>query len=179
MQAEALLAEARARAASITAAADERIGRRRSDALEAHERERRAAAELAVARSRRAARARLLAVRAGLLERVFAAATARLPDAAAGPAFRAELPARLAAARAALGDGPATLRGAPSLLATLRQMVKEGDGVAVRADPVVATGFVLASCDGALEIDETLATRLARRRQELALEIMRAIEADA
>jgi len=178
-QVDALLAAARARAERVTRTADEQDARCKSETLEARERAQRAAVELALARARRAARGRVLEARARLLEQVFGAARDRLPAAADSQAFRAALPARLAAARACLGDSPAAVRCAPALLPALRELSRETEGLALQPDPAIATGFVVASCDGALEVDETLERRLRRRRPALAIAVLRALEEQA
>jgi vacuolar-type H+-ATPase subunit E/Vma4 len=179
VQADALLADARERAARATAEAHERATRRKDDTLAAREHAQRTAAELALARARRAGRARVLEARAHLLDQVFRAAQERLPAAAASAEFRATLPDRLAAARACFGGAPAVLRCAPQLLDPLRKAVGRANGVTLRADAGVATGFVLESTDGALAVDETLATRLAQQRQALAVAVLAALQAEA
>lgn len=175
-EADALLAAARDRAARVGADAAARVARRRGETLGAREQALRAAAELAVAQARRAARARVLTARAAAMERVFAAAGAALPAAATSPPFLGSLPARLAAARACVGDAPAGVRCAPGLAAAV-QKVAGPNGLRVVADPAVATGFVLAADDGSLEVDETLAAQLARHRPQLAVDIVRALDA--
>jgi vacuolar-type H+-ATPase subunit E/Vma4 len=176
-QAESLVADARARAATATAAAEARVAGRRRELLDERERRQRATAETALVAARRAARGRALEARARLLERVFAVASARLPSVIGEDAFRAVLPARLAAARACLGGAPAVLRCAPSLATELRRRAK-GDGVAVEPDAAVATGFLVATRDGAVEVDETLQHALERRRPRLALDVVRALDGD-
>jgi vacuolar-type H+-ATPase subunit E/Vma4 len=178
-QADALLAGAREQAARAATEAHARVTRRKSETLAAREHARRTAAELAVARARRAARARVLEARARLLEQVFAAARERLPAAAASAQFLAAIPERLAVARACFGGAPVVLRCAPTLLGPLRNAVGTADGVTLAADPAVATGFVLVSPDGALAVDETLDTRLAQRRQELAVAVLAALGPEA
>jgi vacuolar-type H+-ATPase subunit E/Vma4 len=177
-EAAALLANARTEAASLTAEAAARITRRREATLGTQELALRAAAELAVAQARRAARARVLDARARAIGRVFTAVEERLPAVAVSPPFRGALAARLAAARACIGEGPAAIRCAPGLAPDLRRHIGGAKDLDVRPDPAVPTGFVLASGDGTLEVDETLSARLARRKQELAVEVARALEED-
>ena len=178
-EADALVADARARAAQHQANADARIARRRAESLQTSERTLRASAELAVAHARRAARNRVLEARARAIERVFAAVAAALPAAITTPPYLTVLPARLAAARACLGDSPAALRCAPSLEPALRPLAAASPALAVTPDPAMETGFMLMACDGSLDVDETLTARLARRRPELAVEIARALEESA
>jgi vacuolar-type H+-ATPase subunit E/Vma4 len=178
-EAAALLTEAKAGVARVTAAAEAHVARRRAETLGVREQELRAAAELAVARARRAARARVLDARARAIARVFAGVQARLPAAAGSAAFHATLPARLAAARACAGDAPVAVRCAPDLAPHMRSaLAGAAPAVAVQPDAAIATGFVLATTDGSLEVDETLEARLARRRQELTVDVARELEAD-
>ena len=175
-EAKALIDTARARAASITADAAARATQRRREQLAEQERALLATTELATAQARRAARARALQARERAVERVFAAVTAALPDAAASPAFLAALPARLAQARDCVGETPAVLRCAPALAPELRKLAAGTEGLSVVADAAMATGFVLSLCDGSLDVDETLAARLARQRPLLTVAIARALD---
>jgi V/A-type H+-transporting ATPase subunit E len=174
-EADALLTDARARAAGLQADADARMELRRRDTLEIAERAHRATGELAVAQASRAARARVLEARARAIEHVFAAVTAELPAAIASPAYLQSLPLRLAAARACLGDTPAAVRCSPSLLPALRAIAGTPP-LAVTTDGALGPGFVLAACDGSLDVDETLTTQLARRRPQLVIEVVRALD---
>lgn len=178
-QADALLAQARAAATRVAAASAERAAVRKRETLDARERAQRMHAELALARARRAARARVLEARARLLARVFAAAGDALAAAARSAAFTEALGQRLAAARVCLGEGDVVVRCAPALVEPIRQLVRGQREIAVRADAAVATGFVMATGDGAIAVDETLATRLSRRQQELALAVMAALDVRA
>ena len=175
-EADALLEAARARAASIAADAAARTAQRRRETLEVKERELVAAAELAAAQARRTARARTLQARERAIERVFAAVTAGLPDAAGSPAFLAALPARFAQARACVGETPGVVRSAPALVRALRKLAAGTEDLKVVADKAVATGFVLSAGDGSLDVDETLTARLARRRPQLAVDIAHALD---
>ena len=167
------LAEARAEAERITAADAAAIDRRRGETLGAREREHRAALEAALSTARRAARREVLEARERLLERVFAVARAKLAEALGQSAYRAALPGRVAAALACIGEADATLSCPASLAAGLREAVSGNGRVTVRVDPAVGSGFRLRTTDGAVEVDDTLETRLEARRPELAREALR------
>jgi vacuolar-type H+-ATPase subunit E/Vma4 len=94
----------------------------------------------------------VLTARARLLERVFAAATQRAAGWRWREGERERLAARVAAARRLAGGREVT--------------VEERDA-----------GFILATRDGRLIIDDTVPSRLERRRDRLAQEIVRRVDA--
>jgi vacuolar-type H+-ATPase subunit E/Vma4 len=179
-QAERLVAEARATADRLTSAAAEAIERRRGETLGAHEREQRAVVQAALSTARRAARRDVLEARERLLDRVFAAARAALPQALAHQAYRAALPERLAAALACVEEaGEAALRVPAAIAADVRSSVSGNGRVTVRVDPAAGSGFRLATADGTLEVDDTLETRLDAQRPRLARDVLRQLEGES
>lgn len=174
----ALRAAAGDEAGAIAAAATRRMAERRSAALGAREQTLRDAAEQAVAAAARDARRAELEARARLLDRVFAAAGARLPSAASSPAYLAGLPARLTEAIAYLGDQPGGLRCHPALVTAVRRLTASRPDLTTTSDSV-GTGFLLESADQRLAIDGTLEGALARDRADLALLAWRTLEGSA
>jgi vacuolar-type H+-ATPase subunit E/Vma4 len=172
-QIDQLLVQARAEADGVTAAATAALAQRRGAAAEARERTRRLEVEQAVTRARRSARRSVLEARERLLERVFTAARNALPAAAAGAGYRAGLPAALAGALAALGDAEAVIRCPEPLVRDLERLRPPATPpVQVVVDPAAGSGFRVASADGAVEVDDTLETRLDRLRPDLARQVL-------
>ena len=175
----ALRAAAGDEVAAVAAAATRRLAERRNTTLGAREQTLRDAAERTVAAAARDARRAVLEARARLLDRVFAAAAARLPVAGSSPAYLAGLSARLTEAIAYLGDQPGGLRCHPALVTAVRRFTGNRPDLTTTSDSVVGTGFLLESADGRLAIDGTLEGALARERADLALLAWRAIEGAA
>jgi vacuolar-type H+-ATPase subunit E/Vma4 len=176
-QVEQTLAQARAEADRITAATAEALERQCRDATAARERERRLEVEHAVTLARREARRSILEARARLLERVFTAARAALPAAAAGPAYRKALPAALVSALAAVGAEQVVIRCAKALARDLERARPRGaESVPVVVDAETGSGFRVASADGAVEVDDTLESRLDRLRLVLARGVLAQLE---
>jgi vacuolar-type H+-ATPase subunit E/Vma4 len=122
--------------------------------------------------ARRNARRAILEARARLLDRVFAAARGALPAAASGAAYRTSLAAALAAAITALGDAPAVVHAPAALIGDLERLRPSGGAVTVVADAETGSGFRVVAADGALEVDDTLESRLERLRPELARRVL-------
>lgn len=177
-QIEQLLAHARAEADRLTAAGSAALLRRREDARAVGARSRDQEVEHAVTLARRRARRAVLEARERLLERVFVAARAALPAAAAGAAYRAVLPAALAGALAALGDEPAVIR-CPEALAADVERLRPIDRASVAVDAATGSGFRLTTVDGKVEVDDTLEVRLDRLRPILARRVLAQLELDA
>lgn len=176
-QAEQILAQARAEADRITTESTAALERRRCEAIAASESARHRDVEHAVALARREARRSILEARERLLERVFAAARAGLPGAVAGPAYRASLPAALRGALGALGGDRAVIRCPATLAAELERARPPGAGtVPVQVDQVAGNGFRVVSDDGAVEVDDTLESRLDRLRSVLARRVLAQLE---
>jgi vacuolar-type H+-ATPase subunit E/Vma4 len=166
---ERVVAEARARAAAVTAEGDARCTRRRAEVLARREAEGRAALLRDLAGARRDARATVLAARDRLLARIFAAVRAALPAAAGTTASRATLGADVAQALAFVGARPVVAHCPPALASELARLAKANGRLTVSPDPTIAAGFRLVTTDGALEVDDTLEGRLERLRPRLAL----------
>ena len=167
--------DARARAAEIIAAAEQRITLRREQTLEQRTATARTEHERALAGTRAAARAQVLAARAALLDRLFARLRAELPAVAGSAAYRAGLGRQLEHVRSFAGERSITVHCNPALAATLRNVMRKNGRLPVRPDPHVAGGFRLTTADGMLEIDATLEDRLERLRPQLALEALAAL----
>jgi vacuolar-type H+-ATPase subunit E/Vma4 len=173
-QAERVVAEARAEAARIAAEAEQDLARRRDATVGAHEREQHAHLEQALSESRREARREVLEARDRLLARVFAAARAVLPEAVGRPAYQSALPRRVEAALAAFeGSEEVVVRASPALASALGATASAHAGLRVWEDADIGSGFVVATADGSLAVDDTLETRLAARRAALARDALR------
>ena len=172
-QIEQLLAQARAEAEGVTVATTAALAQRQSAAAETRERTRLIEVEQAVTRARRGARRSVLEARERLLERVFTAARSELPAAAAGAGYRAGLPAALAGALAAVGGEEVVIRCPEALVSDLERLRPPTTPQArVVVDPETGSGFRVASADGAVEVDDTLESRLDRLRPELARRVL-------
>ncbi|HEU5358581.1 MAG TPA: hypothetical protein VFU45_05665 [Gemmatimonadales bacterium] len=160
--ADRALADARREAARIEADTERDIAVRRESAAGAVIAGQRAALEQELAGAGRRVRAEVLGARERLLARVSAAMRAALPAAAAGPAYRASLPGRIAAARGYLGpDEPVVLECPPDLARLAAPLVTADRTVSIRTVEGRGSGFRLATADGVVEVDDTLESRLA------------------
>ena len=176
-QAEQTLAQARAEADRLTTESAAALEQRCRAAAAARASARVQDVEHAVTLARREARRSILEARERLLERVFAAARAELPAAAAGPAYRASLPAALSGALAAVGTDQVVIHCPATLAPDLERARPRGSkGVAVEVDPASGSGFRVASADGAVEVDDTLESRLDRLRFVLARRVLALLE---
>jgi len=171
-QADALLAAARAEAEAIARASVERQERERAQALHAREADLRGAAEAALGEARRAARTEVLVARQRLVDRVFAAAREMLPATLTGEEYRTALPAHVAEAVAAIGDAPAVIRCRPVIADGVNRALEGRKNLVVETDAAAPPGIVVATTDGAIEVDNSLAGRLERLRPRLALEVL-------
>lgn len=167
--------EARAQAADLTRAAEQRMAERRAATLGKRETEARAQHERALAAARLTARAQVLEARAALLDRVFRELRAVLPAVARSAAYRRNLAAQWQRLRAFVGDRPATVRSMPALATTLRRLIHTNGRVRIQSDARIAAGFCVTTTDGELDVDGSLESRLERLRPQLALEALAAL----
>lgn len=165
---------ARAEAARITAESAARVGRRRREQLSSRELALRAAADAALASRRRDARRAVLAARQQVLERVFSAARAALDQLVDRPELDDILRRDVERGLAVLGDTSAIVRCAPTLAHRVRAIV--GARAEVEADPSVPIGVEIVSADRAVRVDQTLAGRVTRLHDELAIAISARLE---
>ena len=170
-------AEGRTRAQAITDAAERRMRERRDAALGARRVEARITLERALAAARHAARERALEARAALLDRVFAAIRAVLPEAAISAEYQARMANELEQARAFTAERPAVVRCAPGLAEKLRQVARTNGRLKIEPDGGISAGFRVATEDGALEVDATLEGRLRRAQPRIAIEALAGLEA--
>lgn len=170
-------AEGRAQAAALTAQAEQRLARRRQEALGRREAEGRAALERALAGARYLGRQRALLARANLLDRFFTTLQLALPTLAAGPAYRAALPRDVSRTLAFAGEQEAVVHCAPALTAQMRRLAKANGRLRIKSDPHIVAGFRVVAADGALEVDGTLEGRALRLRPRLALHAIEALAA--
>lgn len=179
-QVEQTLAQARAEADRISTESTAVLERRRREATSASDCARVLEVEHAVTLARREARRSILEARARLLERVFSAARAELPAAAATPAYRASLPAALSGALTAVGGDHAVIRCPETLAPELERARPRGSRtVPVKVDSASGSGFRVVSADGAVEVDDTLESRLDRLRSVLARRVLAQLELEA
>jgi vacuolar-type H+-ATPase subunit E/Vma4 len=163
--AEARVAEIDARArddtAAIAAESERAAAQAREGALAARRQERQRRLDRELAEARGAARARRLLAEHAVVARVLARARAMLDDPACDEAYRSSL--RSAIARAlAYFEGDVVVRCAPALADDARRALVERAGARVDASSAHRAGFVMASADGSMSVDETLAARLGR-----------------
>lgn len=172
--ADRLLEEARADARAWTAACEERAAEQHELALGQHLSRTHAELETVLAEARHTARQEVLEGRDQLLERIFAAARDACPEAITRATYLATLPDRVAAAFACHApDTDLVLSAPPALLKELEQQVAGDPHITVREDPGAGSGFRLHAADRSMEVVETLESRLAARRTDLARATLR------
>ncbi len=167
------LEAAKAEAAAITAAAGARLTRRREDALGRATTLLRAESEQRWALASRAAERSVLASREGMLERVLTRVRERLSTATVAQAAGALLQGLLQDALAYTGSEPADIRTAPQASARVAQALDGRPGVTVVPDRTVGSGSIVATSDGRLTVDASMAGRLAAREAEARIYILR------
>jgi len=177
-QAQAILAAAQGEAERVASETEARIAGQRAAARATTEAAHRGELERDLARIRREAQARVLAARARLIDRVTGAVQQLLPETINQPGYLETLGPAMREATAGVGDSPVEIRCTPALVASLRRLVAGRADTAVTADAAVGTGFRLRTTDGAVEIDATLESRLARDRERLALAALALLEPD-
>ena len=167
--ADQALDDARQEAARIEAETERDIAARRAAAAGAVLAEQRAALERDLAGAGRKTRRDVLVARERLLTRLYAAVRAELPAAAASPAYRASLPARIVAARGCLDpDEPVVLECPGDVAALLGPLVAPDRTVSLRTVEGHGIGFRFATADGAVEVVDSLESRLESSRRQLA-----------
>ena len=172
-EADRVLAAARAEAEQIRTGAETTGARRRAEALGARDRALRADAAVRLAAVRREGRGAMLDARHGLLERVRAATRERV---AAAEGDAESLKVRLHAALTCLGGQAAEIRCAPALADTVRALIRDRSATTVTPEPA-AESLLVRAADGALEVDASLAGLFDRHWSELAIELVRELEA--
>lgn len=173
-QAERLRAEARGRATAIIARAAADVDRRRELALVRLDREQRVAMAREIMTAERTLREQVLAARAEVLERVFAEATRRL-ETAAIDVWGSIAPGLVADTLAYLEGHAAVLR-CPADATQMIAGATDGKPVTVQAGPTNLPGVLGERGDGRVVVDNTLPGRLARMRDDLAIELSRRLE---
>lgn len=178
--ANARVTTARAEADQTIGKARERTVRTRNTALAERERAHAGALEAARAEATQRVARDTLGARAAALDRIFAAATTQLPALATHPRLAEVLGPALADALTYVPDGPVVVRCAGAVAGVVRAgIAASGRDAAVRVGETVALGAIVESADGAVSVDVTFATRLARARARLAITIAKTLVAGA
>ncbi len=175
--ADAITADAAREAERIVAAADAEVAAQRDAATRAALARARAVADQSVSEAARAVRREVLVARDAMLERVFAAAVARLPEALGRADYLASLDARVAEALRCVGDAPAVVRASPQLEQPLRALRSAQPRLSLEVDRDGNAGFVLIANDGSVTVEDTLQSRMRRDRPSLARLALGAVDA--
>ena len=152
---EAIRRGAEERIAALRAEHEAAAAQHRADVLRRKELELRADLARDLAGARTAGQRRVLESRDALLERVFTAARALLPE--------------------ALGfvpPGPAVVTCSPGVAARLEGQLDARADLSVETRDDVAAGFRVTGADGALVVDATLARLLEGERPALSIEVL-------
>lgn len=173
-RAEAILTDAREEAERIRERGARAIERRRAEHRAQVERAAAVEAALRLADARREAAARVLAARGEALERVFDHAGRLLGEPATRAAWLERAPDWLERALAYAPPGEATVECDPATAAALGALAPPRARIEARDD--AAPGIRVRG--GSVEIDATLPGLLARRRSDLAIEVLGRIEDD-
>ena len=171
-----VLDAARAEAQSVRDRATAEVARRREDEASRWEAQRQHAMAVTLAEARQAARRGELLARDRFLERVLAQARERLPAALTRPEFRDSLPVQLAQALECLGGRDGEIRYSPPLGDEIARLTGDRNGITLRPDPEIGTGFRLVSTDRSLTIDATLEQRADQLGPRLRQEILARLE---
>lgn len=173
-EADALRTAAKDEAARILAAAMQRVEERRNTQRVSRATTLDAASAAERAAARHAARVAVSEARARCLDRIFAAAHARLPAVVSTPAGAARLEADLHEALDYLPPGAATVFTAPAAADVAhRTVAAQRPGTRVDIDRALETGTRVASDDGRMVIEVSLESRLDAMRRSLAIALAR------
>jgi vacuolar-type H+-ATPase subunit E/Vma4 len=177
-EAEVRRTAAASEAARIRSDADARLDRHvaaataeKLSALSTLEEATRAAALQRVARD-------TMTARAEALDRVFAAAAARIETRRTHAGLAAALAVMIPDALSYLPDGPAQLRCSAAAAAAVRGAIAglARDGLAVAEDDTVPLGVMAETADRSIIVDATFVRRLTRERPRLAIEVANQLE---
>ncbi|MDH5804446.1 MAG: V-type ATP synthase subunit E [Gemmatimonadota bacterium] len=135
---------------------------------------RRAAAE-AVGKAKAGARRQVMMNRQEILEKVYADAEARLLEHVLRSEPKQDLVRDFEEAISCLPDRDARLRCIPEF-ADLLQDAAEAMGVDIEVDEKAPVGVVVSAKDGSVVVDNSLSTRMKRRKADLAVAIAGALE---
>lgn len=165
---------AQAEAGRIRAEAQERAARRRRAAVTEAERARTRELDSACATTAQRVSHDTLTARAAVLDRVFAAAEARLGMLAAHPGLPALLRNTFEDTLTYMPEGPITVRCPAAVAAAAREAIGAAGhgGVVVREDDSVPLGIIVEAADGSLAVDRTFARALERERPRLAIALL-------
>lgn len=173
----AVRAAAKATADQLRADAGARLERRRTVDLAVREAESRAAAAEVIESVRREATRRGLLARAEALDRILTRARDLLatlePDATLLAGIRREIDA----AFEYVGSSAGVVRCSPAWVSTLKKALAGRSGVRLEANNAIGAGMVVLAADGRVEIHATLHHRLDQLWPELAIELVRQLEA--
>jgi vacuolar-type H+-ATPase subunit E/Vma4 len=129
--------------------------------------------------ARRQTRSRMLQARNAFLERVFAAAIARLPGILEAPARTSALHQLVQEAVDYFPSTPAAIRCRRALADRLNGLGPSLGTVSVVPDESVLEGVVVAAADGSLAVDNTLVGRLRWLRPMLSIELVSRFEGES
>lgn len=164
-------AEADAQVRALRAASDLDARREREGILAARAAERRARLDLELARARRDARREEVDAERALVDRVLARVGQLLDGVEDDAAYLATVPGRV---EQLLRFAPeaVVIRCRPSLARLAREVAARHPGATCEAVDAMPVGIQLRARDGSMEVDDTLPTRLERRRELLAATIV-------
>jgi vacuolar-type H+-ATPase subunit E/Vma4 len=157
---------------AIEAESARAASRRQTDVLAEQRAERRARLGRELAEARRRTRAEALRARGTVVDRVMARAAQLLDAAPRDPAYVSAVAGRLRLALGYFGDG-VVVRCRPELAPAVTEALAAVAGAVMTEEPAMAAGVTLSARDGSMDIDDTLPTRLAAMRDELAIEVLR------
>jgi vacuolar-type H+-ATPase subunit E/Vma4 len=126
-----------------------------------------------LAQARRQARARELEARWAQLSRILERARTLVPEVGASPAYAESLPAHIDEALSFLEGLQPRVRCQPAFAPIARAAIARHGGAELVEDPSVGPGVVVEAADGSVVVDATLAARLARAEERLAIELLR------
>ena len=148
--------------------------RRQADALAVERARRRELLDRELAEARRRVRDEALRARRAIVDRIMARAGELLDGASGDPAYVSAVGGRLRHALRFFGAG-AVVRCRAELAPAIRHALEGLADVVVEEAPGMAAGVTLSARDGSMDIDDTLPARLARLRDELAIELLREV----
>jgi vacuolar-type H+-ATPase subunit E/Vma4 len=172
----AIEARAQAEVGALDAAAAEASSRASEDALASRRAQRRIRLERELAEARYTARGDRLRAEHDLLERVMARAAVLLDGLDRDDAFLSALPARVTEALRFVEGHAARIRCRPALAPSLRGATAGREALTVEEAPSMAAGFSVITDDGAVEVDDTLPSRLQRLRPRLLIELLAEVD---
>ena len=172
-RAEDIRRQAATEVRAIEVATEQAVTETTARQIERGRAERQQADRRALALASQQARVRELEARHAQIARILARARAVIPEIAASPVYTAALPSHVREAMSFLQGLRPRVRCQAALAPVVRPVIAGYDGATFEVERGLGPGVVAEAADGSVQVDNTLAARLARAELRLTIELGR------